>query len=198
MTETEQTLRQILQDLGTIKARCALVGGLAVSARTEPRFTRDVDLAVAVASDAEAEQLVLRLQERGYRTLAVLEQQATGRLATVRLVPPRDAAAHAIVDLLFASSGIEPDLVAGAQSLEVAPGLHVPVARRGHLVAMKLLSRSDRRPMDSVDLRELLRRIDQPELNLAREAAALIVERGFHRGRDLPAELIKALAEANT
>jgi hypothetical protein len=41
--------------------RCALVGGLAVSARTEPRFTRDADLAVAVASDAEAESLIRAL-----------------------------------------------------------------------------------------------------------------------------------------
>jgi hypothetical protein len=33
----------------------ALVGGLAVSVHVEPRFTRDIDLAVAVAGDAKAE-----------------------------------------------------------------------------------------------------------------------------------------------
>ena len=33
----------------------ALVGGIAVSTRTEPRFTRDLDFAVAVADDAAAE-----------------------------------------------------------------------------------------------------------------------------------------------
>ena len=33
----------------------ALIGGLAVSARSEPRFTRDADFAVSVGSDAEAE-----------------------------------------------------------------------------------------------------------------------------------------------
>jgi hypothetical protein len=31
-----------------------LVGGLAVSARTAPRFTRDIDFCAAVADDAEA------------------------------------------------------------------------------------------------------------------------------------------------
>ena len=36
----------------------ALIGGLAVSARTEPRFTRDADFAVALAGDAEAEALM--------------------------------------------------------------------------------------------------------------------------------------------
>jgi hypothetical protein len=33
-----------------------VVGGLAVSARTEPRFTRDVDLVIAVSDDQSAEQ----------------------------------------------------------------------------------------------------------------------------------------------
>jgi hypothetical protein len=32
-----------------------LVGGLAVSVRTEPRFTRDVDLVVAISDDHAAE-----------------------------------------------------------------------------------------------------------------------------------------------
>ena len=37
-------------DLGALGARFALVGGLAVSAWGEPRYTRDVDLAVGVVS----------------------------------------------------------------------------------------------------------------------------------------------------
>ena len=48
MTSFEGALREVTGHL-------ALIGGLAVSARTEPRFTRDADLAVAVTSDAEAE-----------------------------------------------------------------------------------------------------------------------------------------------
>lgn len=65
----------------------ALVDGLAVSARSEPRFTRDVALAVSVGSDADAEALVRRLVGSGYRVAAQIEQEATGRLATVRLLP---------------------------------------------------------------------------------------------------------------
>ena len=64
----------------------ALVGGLAVSIRAEPRFTRDVDVAVSVADDATAEGLVRDLRAQGYRLDATLEQAALGRLATVRLV----------------------------------------------------------------------------------------------------------------
>jgi hypothetical protein len=58
----ESALRDIAADLQETGARFALVGGLAVSVRTEPRFTRDADLAVAVASDAEAEARVRELQ----------------------------------------------------------------------------------------------------------------------------------------
>ena len=198
LNKIEIALQRALASLGDLKARFALVGGLAVSARIEPRFTRDVDLAVAVADDDGAEQLVSALRGRGYTPMAMLEHESTGRIATVRLIPTSGGAEpDVVVDLLFASSGIEPELVHAAELLPVA-GTLVPVARRGHLVAMKLLSRSDRRPQDSIDLRGLLRGIDQPDLDLAREAAALIVARGFHRGRDLPAELIKALADANT
>ncbi|MBL8899776.1 MAG: hypothetical protein JNM84_19250 [Planctomycetes bacterium] len=58
------------RDLEARKTAFALVGGLAVSVRCEPRFTRDLDLAVAVASDLEAEALVREWIRGGYRILA--------------------------------------------------------------------------------------------------------------------------------
>ena len=105
MTALETALRRICLDLADAHVAFALVGGLAVSARTEPRFTRDADLAVAVQTDAEAERLIRVLQSVGYRVQTLIEQQAAGRLATVRLtrsVEPADP----VIDLLFASSGI--------------------------------------------------------------------------------------------
>ncbi|MDQ3974793.1 MAG: nucleotidyl transferase AbiEii/AbiGii toxin family protein [Actinomycetota bacterium] len=71
----------------------ALVGGLAVSARTEPRFTRDIDLVVAVENDREAEAVVRALAP-SYEVLVTLEHDALQRLAAVRvgrraLPPPR-------------------------------------------------------------------------------------------------------------
>lgn len=47
---------------------------------TEPRFTRAADLAVALASDAEAEALIRELRAHGYRVEAVVGQDAVGRL----------------------------------------------------------------------------------------------------------------------
>ena len=104
------------------------MGGLAVSARAEPRFTRGADVVVAVADDRDAESLVLALQSRGYRVEAAIEQEATGRLATVRLAPPTQTTVGVVVDLLFASSGIEEDIVAAAERIEILPALIMPVA----------------------------------------------------------------------
>jgi len=198
MTEAEKALRSAVVDLSSVRARFALIGGLAVSARTEPRFTRDVDLAVAVDSDGEAEAIVRALQARGYVPLAALEPEANGRLATVRLSQPNVGRPEAILDLLFASSGLEPEIVASASPLAIVAGLEVDVAQRGHLVALKVLSRDDgRRPQDRLDLLALLRGIDSAELLRAREGIALITTRGFNRGKTLEAELTRALAEAN-
>ena len=189
MTSLEAALRQIHRDLTESRVSFALVGGLAVSARTEPRFTRDADLAVAVASDAEAEALIHSLRAREYGVEAVVEQQAVGRLATVRLTRSQEPQAP-VVDLLFASSGIEPEIVAEAEPLDLLPNLKIGVARAGHLIALKVLCRDDvTRPQDLVDLRALLRIAPPAELAHARQALTLIAARGFHRGRELLVEM---------
>jgi predicted nucleotidyltransferase len=180
-----------------LERRWALVGGLAVSARTEPRFTRDVDLAVAVGGDCEAEATVRALQSRGYRVQALIEHEPTERLATTRLIPPGEEETGIVGDMLFASSGIEAEIAAAADALGVFPGLRVPVARIGHLIALKLLARDDRsRPQDRADLVALLRGASAPDLDEARAAASLIRQRGFHRGRDLAAALQEILRDA--
>jgi hypothetical protein len=186
MTRLESALATLLRDLARHRIDVALVGGLAVSTRAEPRLTRDVDLAVAVTGDDQAEQLVQALLTAGYATLAVVEQETTHRLATVRVSLPGESARGVVGDLLFASSGIEPIVVTEAEPLEVFSGLVVPVARVGHLIALKLLSRDDHtRPQDVADLRALFQVVTEPELQRAREAVRRIEEGGFARGRDL-------------
>jgi hypothetical protein len=90
------------------------------------------------------------------------------------------------VDVLFASSGIEPELAAAAEALEILPGLVVPVARIGHLMALKVLARDDRRrPQDLDDLNALLREAEDADLAQARGALKLIESRGYQRERHL-------------
>jgi hypothetical protein len=185
----EAALVEIDATLKRLHVSFALVGGLAVSVRTEPRFTRDADLAVALGTDKEAEALIHALRSHGFLIAAVVEQEAVGRLATVRLSLSTEPRAP-VVDLLFASSGIEKEIVADAEPIELLPKLTMSVARVGHLIAMKVLSRDDvRRPQDLVDLRGLLRVAGVDELARARHGLSLISARGYHRGRDLPSEI---------
>ena len=187
-TRLHSVLRRVLADLSSCGARYALVGGLAVSARTEPRFTRDVDLAVAVSGDDEAEALIQSLTSRGYAIDVLVEQEALRRLSTVRLIPPGEPSL--LVDLLFASSGIEPEIVAAAERIELVEGIIVGVGTVPHLIATKVLSRDDAaRPQDKMDLVSLLETADESDVEAARAALRKIQERGFHRGKDLVMEL---------
>lgn len=169
-------------ELTEIGARFALVGGLAVSAWGEPRYTRDVDLAVAVERDDEAERLVYGLLARGYEVVTVIEQTKTKRLATARLRRADDRAVF--VDLLFASSGIECELAATAVRID-----DVPVGRVGHLLALKVLSESEKRLQDRIDIQELAKIASDEDWRTAEAMVRLIKERGFHRGRALSTRL---------
>ena len=192
MNAVEAALRKAAKDLNELGRRWAIVGGFAVSARAEPRFTRDVDIAVAVANDHAAESLVGLLLTRQYRLLASVEQDAVGRLATVRLGTTAATDANVVVDLLFASCGIEPEIAEAAEEVEVLPGFVVPVARTAHLIAMKLLARDDdRRPQDRSDLRALMEAASDKDIDDTRKAIELITLRGFHGDRDLAAELTR-------
>ena len=196
MNALESLLRQA-SALFTLQGRSwALVGGLAVSVRTEPRFTRDLDLAVAVSDDPDAEDLVRMLQAEGFHAQTILEQDSTHRLATVRLIPVRPVEPGLMLDLLFASSGIEAEVCASAELLAVFPEVIVPVARIHHLIALKVLARDDSsRPQDAGDLRQLIAASREGDYSRACEAVRLIEHRGFNRSRNLEDALKKAWNE---
>ena len=90
---------QVLAALGQENVKGCIVGGLAVSSRCDPRFTRDVDIAVAVETDEQAEALINALVSHGLRMNGLVEQEAVGRLAMARLSTEDGLS----VDLLIAS-----------------------------------------------------------------------------------------------
>lgn len=115
------------------------------------------------------------------------------RLATARLVRPRAGTSSAFVDLLFANSGIEDEIVRRADRLEVLPDVFMPVASIGHLIALKVLAG---RHQDLTDLGYLISAASEADLIEARTSAAMIQERGFSRGQNLPEDLTAVISQA--
>lgn len=186
-----KALRGIVAALRDRERVIAVVGGLAVSARTEPRFTRHVDIAVAVTDDTDAELLVRDLASAGYRPIATVEHEARKRLSTVRLLSPEGVT----VDLLFASSGIEAEIAARATPVELPSAGLVPVAIAEDLLAMKILSMRDTRLQDRIDAQRLVEFVADLDLVKVREMLALVTERGFHREQNLESKLVSVLDE---
>jgi hypothetical protein len=69
-----EALRDLVTHLTEEGIEFAVVGGLAASAQGEARFTRDVDLAVSVSDDEQAESILFRLSNRGYIIVTTVEQ----------------------------------------------------------------------------------------------------------------------------
>jgi len=170
---------RVLDSLGV---SFCIVGGFGVSVRTEPRFTRDLDFVVATGGEISAEQLIQHFIRDRWVVAGVVEREATGEVAITQL---QDRDLNRLI-LLVGSSGVEAEVALGAEVLEVIPGLALPVASVGHLIALKLLYVDERtRPTDRADLVSLRSVATDTDLAVAAHAVALISERGYERGRDL-------------
>ncbi len=183
-------VRGAAAELRGIGCRFALVGGLAVSVRGHARFTEDVDFAVVVEDDAAFEALAFQLRGLGYQMRGVVEQVKAARLATLRLTTPKGIA----LDLLGASCGIETEIVERAELIETGRFGALPVACVAELLAMKVLSMSEKRGQDRIDAVSLVQVTEDLDLARLRANLALIAERGFSRGQDLMAKLEAVLA----
>jgi hypothetical protein len=187
----QRALLHIARLLHSLGRDYALVGGLAVSIRAEVRFTRDVDVAVAVETDADAESLIYSLRDAGYEPVATVEHETNHRLATARLAGP----AGIVVALMFASCGIESEIVERAEPVALEDIGFIPVARPEELLAMKVLSMTDARLQDRLDAQNLATFNPDIDLDVVRDNLRRIAARGYQRGQDLDAKLTQALAE---
>jgi hypothetical protein len=180
----EEALAEAAAHLQRLGVPFALDGGLAVSLRAEVRFTRDVDVAVSVEDDARLERVVRDLASSGYRAVAVVEHTERKRLATVRLA----SRLGIVVDLIAATCGIEAEIVERATPIDLDIGT-VKVARAEELLAMKVLSMTDRRLQDRIDASSLLLVNADLDMEAVRSNLRCIRERGYAREQDLEAKL---------
>jgi predicted nucleotidyltransferase len=177
MNSVYSALSRMIECLSDCEVHFALIGGLAVSARSEPRFTRDVDLIVDTPTDEDAERLIRSLMGRGYGIHAQLEQKTINRLATCRLIE-RDKEDSVIVDLFFANFGIEAEVLTAASEEEIFDGISLPIVQAEDLIALKLLAVSNRnRPRDSEDILNLLEILPAKRLERTRHLLRLMAAR---------------------
>jgi len=147
----EDAIRQTLADavtfLATNSVPFAVIGGIAVSVRGEPRFTADVDFVIGVDID------------RGLELLSAVKGSAFAPLfsgvdevvRTSFLLPLRHLRTRVKVDLAIGLTGFERQLIKRSHQEDLG-GVSAPVATAEDLLLMKVLAG---RPRDAEDGRSI-------------------------------------------
>jgi predicted nucleotidyltransferase len=183
-------LRRVTADLHQSGIDWCLVGGLGTSVYVEPRTTKDIDVVVSVTGEEQASSLKDFLLSRGYTNPQVLMHTSPTRRMGWRVFIPPSRETRIPLDLLFVACGIEREIVANATTIEILPGLSLPVASLAHLIAMKVLSQNRfDRLQDRVDLIALLQSATEQDRITVHRALREMSKLELAGGRDLAAEL---------
>jgi hypothetical protein len=193
LEELELHSRRAIELLTNLGVRFAVVGGIAVSFRAIERLTKDLDLAVAVETDEDAQKVVHEFSQFGFLIDDVLEHEATNRMATVRMISPGKNPMY--VDLLFATSGVENEIVDASEEGHLFSNINARVANVPSLIALKVLSARESRMRDIVDLQSLFEVSSPQDIAGARQLLDLITERGYNRNKDLQKDLDGYIAQ---
>lgn len=185
VSELAETFAGLLAELGTaldtIGVPWMLVGGLAVGAWTEPRGTKDCDLAISVPEDPSA--LADALAGAGLVVLrGDLARARDG--AAIRLRLDRDGVPPIAVDLLCAGTPFEQEALA-RRTRRAVLGVELSVVQPDDLVIYKLIAG---RPQDLADIDKLLR--------FGRAPADPARMRRWAREWDVEERLDRAIADA--
>lgn len=128
----------------------AIIGGIAVQKWSEPRFTRDVDLAVAAPLDTGSAPLVQLITERfRSRSADPLEMARRTRMVLIT------ASNGVNVDISLALPGYEDQLFARAVNYKIAPGKHIRLCSAEDLIIHKAIAG---RPQDVSDIQGVVYR----------------------------------------
>ena len=142
------TLQRLVLALDHIAVPYAIIGGVAVSIRSVPRYTQDVD-AVMWFGETGWQELLDKLISHGFiaRSSRPIE---FARLNRLLLLVDKDGIQ---VDLSFGALPFEEHTVRNAERIEVADRLTAPIASAEALLIMKAIAW---RPKDHVDIREIV------------------------------------------
>lgn len=135
-------------------------GAQAVLLWGRPRLTADIDVTVQIAP-ADSATLVAALQHSGF---ALRVDATPAFIEQTRVLPFVHTATEWPLDLVLGGPGLEEDFVRRSVSVEVQPGLFVPVISPEDLVVTKILAG---RSKDIDDVRGVLaERVDQLDAEL--------------------------------
>ena len=126
----------------------ALIGGLAISVRAQPRATVDVDLVIA----ADVDRALALVDALEGSTLAPLFDNVTQVVETAFILPLRHRQTNVKVDVAIGLSGFERQAIARAQPMPLADST-VSVATAEDLLIMKAMAG---RPQDEQDMRGIM------------------------------------------
>jgi hypothetical protein len=144
----QTTLVDAVNYLETEGVAYALIGGLAVSLRGQPRLTADVDM-VILADVQRSLALVRGLEATSFKPLFDDVAEVVER---AYILPLRHRSTNVKVDLALGVSGFERQVLARAERLVLA-GTSIAVATAEDLLIMKILAG---RPQDDQDVEGLM------------------------------------------
>lgn len=185
MSSLSLAVKTLVRDLTELKISYAFVGALAMGARGRTRQTIDADIAVSLADNNQAQDLVDALVLKGYGVNNIYKDGE--RIVLARLFSANEESQLVELDFLIALCGIEREVVESAELMEIWPNLFAPIASMSALLAMKARCQElPERIQDKADLvNQLIPFSSEKDLQQARELIKLIEQRGFNEGRNL-------------
>lgn len=141
-------LQRIAFSLDQLGVPYAIIGGVAVSIQSVPRYTEDIDAVIWFGEDGW-QNLLESLKQHGFVPRAADPIQFAQRNRLLLLTDSNSVQ----IDIAFGALPFEEELVKTAKAVELSDGFRLKVASPEALVLMKAIAW---RPKDQLDIRDLV------------------------------------------
>jgi len=149
----EREFKDIVKVLREAKRRkfirdFALTGALALSALSQPRATRDIDILISLEKEKIKSFVEWLKYSKEYKLAKHHAGRPKDRIKNLIEVP----AGNTWVDIIVASSEVEEEAISTSLSVSAFTGVKLKVVRPEYLIILKLLAGSDQDYLDSAQL----------------------------------------------
>lgn len=156
MKDLKKGLKEFAELLKKAKERgelkgYALIGGFAVSARSRPRATKDVDFLIHAEKEVVFKTLPELISRKGYKFKIYKGDLLDPINGVIRVF---DEEGNEFVDLIPIFWNWQKEAVEYAEEIKIFDDVRVPIARIEDLIVLKLKAGG---PQDMLDVQELLK-----------------------------------------